>query len=47
MISVSLVLAALLLSSPAADARILSVYTGGDWQSADVTFYGGSDASAP
>jgi hypothetical protein len=36
-----------LLSSPAADARILSMYTGSDWQSADITFYGGSDASAP
>ncbi|KAM0875781.1 hypothetical protein ACQ4PT_036597 [Festuca glaucescens] len=42
---VSLVLAALLLSSPAAEARILGVYTGSDWQSAHATFYGASDAS--
>ena len=33
------------LSIPAADARIPGVYTGGDWQSAHATFYGGSDAS--
>ncbi|KAF2296084.1 hypothetical protein GH714_036048 [Hevea brasiliensis] len=28
-----------------ADARIPGVYTGGSWQSAHATFYGGSDAS--
>lgn len=27
------------------DARIPGVYTGGAWQSAHATFYGGSDAS--
>lgn len=27
------------------DARIPGVYTGGPWQSAHATFYGGSDAS--
>ncbi|MQL85958.1 hypothetical protein Taro_018468 [Colocasia esculenta] len=29
----------------AVDARIPGVYTGGQWQSAHATFYGGSDAS--
>uniref|UniRef100_A0ACD5WDK1 Uncharacterized protein n=1 Tax=Avena sativa TaxID=4498 RepID=A0ACD5WDK1_AVESA len=33
------------LTFPAAEARIPGVYTGGDWQSAHATFYGGSDAS--
>ena len=28
-----------------AEARIPGVYTGGAWQSAHATFYGGSDAS--
>ena len=27
------------------EARIPGVYTGGEWQSAHATFYGGSDAS--
>ncbi|THU52824.1 hypothetical protein C4D60_Mb10t08000 [Musa balbisiana] len=38
---------ALVLASSAllADARIPGVYTGGPWQSAHATFYGGSDAS--
>ncbi|CAD5186166.1 unnamed protein product [Musa acuminata subsp. malaccensis] len=38
---------ALVLASSAllADARIPGVYTGGQWQSAHATFYGGSDAS--
>ncbi|CAL9059406.1 expansin-A4-like [Musa acuminata AAA Group] len=38
---------ALVLASSAllADARIPGVYTGGAWQSAHATFYGGSDAS--
>lgn len=35
----------LLLLPHAAEARIPGVYTGGDWQSAHATFYGGSDAS--
>ena len=34
----------LALLAPAA-ARIPGVYTGGQWQSAHATFYGGSDAS--
>lgn len=37
-------LALLLLASPAR-ARIPGVYSGGPWQSAHATFYGGSDAS--
>lgn len=36
---------ALASSPPAAHARIPGVYTGGAWQSAHATFYGGSDAS--
>lgn len=28
-----------------AEARIPGVYTGGEWQGAHATFYGGSDAS--
>ena len=38
------VVAVALLVSPAA-ARIPGLYTGGGWQSAHATFYGGSDAS--
>ena len=38
-------LAALAMVASPAAARIPGVYTGGDWQSAHATFYGGSDAS--
>jgi hypothetical protein len=39
-----LVAAAMVMAAPAA-ARIPGVYTGGAWQGAHATFYGGSDAS--
>lgn len=38
-------LVSLILFSTLAEARIPGVYTGGPWQSAHATFYGGSDAS--
>jgi hypothetical protein len=38
------VLLAVTMAAPAA-ARIPGVYTGGAWQRAHATFYGGSDAS--
>jgi hypothetical protein len=45
LLALSAVLLAVLSPFPAAEARIPGVYTGGDWQSAHATFYGGSDAS--
>jgi hypothetical protein len=39
-----LLAAAMVMAAPAA-ARIPGVYTGGAWQGAHATFYGGSDAS--
>ena len=38
-------LISLLLILVAVEARIPGVYSGGDWQTAHATFYGGSDAS--
>ncbi|KAJ6832734.1 putative expansin-A7 [Iris pallida] len=40
-----LIALSLLTFSSVTDARIPGVYTGGTWQSAHATFYGGSDAS--
>lgn len=37
--------ASLLSFSVVVNARIPGVYTGGSWESAHATFYGGSDAS--
>jgi ABC-type uncharacterized transport system YnjBCD permease subunit len=45
LLAFSAVLLATLLSFPSVEGRIPGVYTGGDWQSAHATFYGGSDAS--
>lgn len=35
----------LIIISTAVEARIPGVYSGGEWQSAHATFYGGNDAS--
>lgn len=40
-----LLIASLLALSTSVYARIPGVYTGGQWESAHATFYGGSDAS--
>lgn len=41
---VSIVIISLMMLSKV-EGRIPGVYTGGSWQSAHATFYGGSDAS--
>lgn len=38
-------IASLLILFAVADARIPGIYTGGQWESAHATFYGGNDAS--
>lgn len=46
MATVNVICAVLLISCLAlVNARILGVYSGGQWQSAHATFYGGSDTS--
>lgn len=45
MAAIPVTLLSILLSMLAVDARIPGVYSGGQWQSAHATFYGGSDAS--
>jgi hypothetical protein len=46
MASVSVLsIASLLILFAVADARIPGIYTGGQWENAHATFYGGNDAS--
>jgi hypothetical protein len=44
-IRATICVASLVLFLTLVEARIPGVYTGGAWQSAHATFYGGSDAS--
>lgn len=41
----SLVIALSLLLLPLSEAKIPGIYSGGAWENAHATFYGGSDAS--
>lgn len=45
MAAIPISLLAIIVSLLSVDARIPGVYSGGQWQSAHATFYGGSDAS--